>query len=415
MNHSSDSPPLKNRFDFSEWAGAVGDLGTTLPLAFALVVFNHFPTERIFFLWGLMYILWGWYYKVPVAIQPLKAMAVIAIAGGFATELLSTTAFFYGVLFLLLSISGVIRKIERWFSPALVRGIQLGIGLILGWKAVELVVKNGYYLSGNNTNLIASLVFVAAIMAVLWAFQFRRNVPAVLVLILGGLMASFLGGVTIEVPPHQNSPMAFTVPEWEFFTNALILLIIPQLPLTLGNAVFAASDACHTFWKEQARRVSPTRLGTSIGISNVIIGLLGGFPVCHGAGGIGAHAQFGGKTGGTTIIIGSVLVVLSLVPPLSDFLFFIPVPILSAMLLWDSWRMMSLIRKLGQRPELVVAGVVGVLSFLTRNLAIALIIGFVLEYGFRVYQRRTAQNREAVESSPSDKEIPREIPGRSKP
>jgi len=38
--------------------------------------------QPIFFLWGLAYIAVGWYYKVPISMQPLKAMAVIAITAG---------------------------------------------------------------------------------------------------------------------------------------------------------------------------------------------------------------------------------------------------------------------------------------------------------------------------------------------
>ena len=155
--------------------------------------------------------------------------------------------------------------------------------------------------------------------------------------------------------------------------------MIPQLPLTLGNAVFAASDTCHSLWGEQARRVNPTRLGLSIGFSNIFIGLLGGFPICHGAGGIGAHAQFGGKTGGTTIILGCVLVASVFIGSASTFLFYIPIPILGAMLLFNAWKMMVLIQSLKTKKELFLAITVGTLSFLTRNLFVALMVGFLVE------------------------------------
>ncbi len=75
-----------------------------------------------------MYILTGWLYKVPVSVQPLKAMAVIAISSGISIEMLSGTSFFYGILLIVLSLTGAIRWLQKWFSPALVKGIQLGIG-----------------------------------------------------------------------------------------------------------------------------------------------------------------------------------------------------------------------------------------------------------------------------------------------
>jgi SulP family sulfate permease len=177
-------------------------------------------------------------------------------------------------------------------------------------------------------------------------------------------------------------------PKFSILLDAFFLLIIPQLPLTLGNAMFAASDACHSMWGKQAERVNPTRFGLSIGVGNSVIGLLGGFPMCHGAGGIAAHKQFGGKTGGTTIIIGIALIVFAVISPLSAILLLIPVPLLAAMLLFDSWRMIALIKKLDLNFEIVVAILVGLISFITKNISIALICGLVVEQSYIYIKRR---------------------------
>jgi len=138
----------------------------------------------------------------------------------------------------------------------------------------------------------------------------------------------------------------------------------------------------------------------SIGLSDLFIGLFGGFPVCHGAGGIAAHAQFGGKTGGTTIIIGMILIITAVLKPLTGILFLIPVPILGAMLLFDSWRMIILFRKSTNKIEIGIALVVGVISFLTRNLALALVIGIILERGIKIYEQ--SQKRKMVEVKGSE-------------
>lgn len=384
LNHT-----LKNRFGLSEWSGAVGDLGTTLPLAFGLIIFNGFPPERIFFLWGIAYIASGWIFRVPVAIQPLKAMAVIAIASGYSMELLSSTALFYGALLLILSLSGIIRWLEKWFSPALIRGVQLGIGLILAHKAIELTIQRGFYFGSEALFPYLNIIILAAVILLLWIFQFKRRIPLILFLLLIGGAITVISGVSIDLSQFHGAPATLTAPDLSFFLSALIYLMIPQLPLTLGNAVFAASDACHSFWKQQAQRVNPTRLGASIGVSNIFIGLLGGFPICHGAGGIAAHAQFGGKTGGATIILGSIFVIVALIEPMSSFLFLIPIPILAAMLVFDAGRMMMLIQKLSGKFEWGIAITVGVISFATRNLTIALIVGFIMERLHILYRRKT--------------------------
>ncbi len=378
---------IKNRFGISEWSGAVGDLGTLLPLAFALVIFNGFGISRLFLLWGAAYIISGWYFKVPVSVQPLKAMSVIAIGLGLSTEMLAGTAFFYGLLLIILSATGAIRWLQKWFSPALVKGIQLGIGLILIHKAIQLVFDKGFLLTGNDKSLIYSFVLLIVLLPIIGLLQVRQKLPVTLILIVISIIAVSIF-YNVEIPTVKSALVNFSLPHWGIIPDALILLIIPQLPLTLGNAMFAASDASHSFWPDRASKVTPSRLGLSIGIGDSIIGLLGGFPMCHGAGGIAAHNQFGGKTGGTTIIIGSILVLFALVSPLSGFLFLIPVPLLAAMLLFDSWRMILLIKKLAVNIEIIVALIVGIISFLTRNLSIALITGLIIEQGYRYFQFR---------------------------
>ncbi|MCH7774281.1 MAG: putative sulfate/molybdate transporter, partial [Bacteroidetes bacterium] len=259
-----------------------------LPLAFALVVFNGFGISRLFLLWGVMYILTGWLYKVPVSVQPLKAMAVIAISSGISIEMLSGTSFFYGILLIVLSLTGAIRWLQKWFSPALVKGIQLGIGLILAQKAIEMVIEKGFLLFGEPGSMQMNFLILLLLLPFLWVFQFRKKIPIALILIFVSIVIIKLWGDAEPVIPKETS-LDFMVPKFSILLDAFFLLIIPQLPLTIGNAMFAASDACHSMWGKQAERVNPTRFGLSIGIGNSVIGLLGGFPMCHGAGGIAAH------------------------------------------------------------------------------------------------------------------------------
>jgi SulP family sulfate permease len=116
-----------------------------------------------------------------------------------------------------------------------------------------------------------------------------------------------------------------------------------------------------------------------VGISNTFIGLLGGFPMCHGAGGMAAHFQFGARTGGATIIIGSALIILAAVPGFSNALFLIPIPILATFLFLDGWRMVLLIRDLSLPVDYATAILVGGLAFFTGNLTLALVLGLINE------------------------------------
>lgn len=363
----------------SEFRGAIGDLGTTLPLAFLLITTNGFPAARIFFLWGLAYVAVGWYYKVPVSIQPLKAMAVIAITTGFSASLLSSTAVLYGILLLILSATGLIKWLHQWFSQAIVRGIQLSIGLLLAYKAWQLVADKTLYLDGSGH--LGGWIYALALLVgalLLWSsHKMGRTIALELIIISIG--ATLLAKGSFGAMEATGAAWQWQLPEWSQWVNILTLLIIPQLPLTLGNAVYAADDACHEFWPEQSGRVTTTRLAGSIGLLDIFIGLMGGFPVCHGAGGIAAHRRFSGKTGGTVIILGICLVALALVKGFSTLLFLIPIPILGVLLLFDSWQMISLVRRLGHIRQWVTALLIGIVSFVTHNLFIALVVGIAAE------------------------------------
>jgi SulP family sulfate permease len=375
-----ENEKLKNKFNLFEWSGAFGDIGMLVPLAFAFVIFNGFSPGKLFLLWGLAYIVTGYYYKVPVSVQPLKAMAVIAIASGFMPHQLSSTAFFYGIIFIVISLTGILRLLQPLFTPAIVRGIQAGIGLILVYKAADLVVEEGLFLGSEQTDPLLSLAIMAALMVVLWYFQFRKKFPLSILIIFGSIIVSLLLGVEIrQITVSGDGLFTASVPDFGFFLTAMVYLVLPQIPLTIGNALFAASDISRQLWKERSQRVNPTKLGYSIGFLNIFIGIFGGFPVCHGAGGMAAHHQFGGRTGGTTMILGLILIVVAVVTPLSRFIFFIPIPVLGALLFITGMRIVLFLKKLKTRKDIAIALLVAAISFATHNLLIAVAAGFAVE------------------------------------
>jgi sulfate permease, SulP family len=393
---------LKNKFTLFEWSGALGDIGILFPLAFAFIIFNGFSPQKLFFLWGLAYVVTGYYYKVPIAVQPLKAMAVIAITSGFLPHQISSTAFFFGILLIVISMTRILKLIQPLFSPPIIRGIQTGIGLILVYKAMTLVAEKGLFLGWQKGNLLVSVGIMALVVALLWYFQFRKKIPLSLFLIFISILVPYLAGVKVSVPPAgTQSLLSIQVPDFSFFIIAMIYLILPQLPLTIGNAVYAANDVCHQLWKDRSGRVNPTKLGFSIGIINIFIGLFGGFPICHGAGGMVAHHQFGGKTGGTTIIIGALLMTVAIIPSAGHFIFYIPIPVLGAMLFITGFKMANFIITLKTKRELAIAFLVAAVSFFTRNLLIAVVCGFLFDQLLKLVTRLTSSYG-AVSVTPTD-------------
>lgn len=391
-----------------ELSGAVGDLGILLPLAWALSVSTGIGPARLFFFWGIAYALTGLYYRVPVSIQPLKAMAVIVMAGSTPPAMIATASALFGLLLLLLGRSGMIDRVARWFTPAMIRGIQLGIGLLLLRKAGRLLIDGPLVFGTGEARPWTTALIAVAALFLLWAGP--RWVGRQLVLPLLGLGVGLGAWLSGSWTPHalDTASIVWTRPDPALLIPALTLLVLPQLPLTLGNAVLAADDTCHVLWGKQAGRVRPRRLATSIGALSIGIGLLGGFPVCHGAGGMAAHARFGGRTGRTTIVLGLALVVLAWVPRAADLLLLVPTPILAVMLGLVSFELIGLVTRLPTQREVLSAVVIGLVGLALHNLSYAVLAGVVVERSLRAIGRLGTAPAWFTPNRPSQPSIPSE-------
>ena len=98
------------RFDHTEFAGAVADLGVFVPIAVALVVKNGLSPTAVLLPAALLYIAAGLLYRLPVPVQPLKAFGAIAIAKGLGASAIAAGAMLMGATFVLLSASTLARR-----------------------------------------------------------------------------------------------------------------------------------------------------------------------------------------------------------------------------------------------------------------------------------------------------------------
>lgn len=90
----------------------------------------------------------------------------------------------------------------------------------------------------------------------------------------------------------------------------MVLAGFAQIPLTLTNAVIAASALISRYFPDKP--VPERRLAINMGVMNVIVPFFGGMPMCHGAGGLAGQYYFGARTGGTNIIEGTMEVCMGL-------------------------------------------------------------------------------------------------------
>ncbi|MBI2328492.1 MAG: sulfate permease, partial [Chloroflexi bacterium] len=309
------------RFNLHELGGALGDLGVLLPLTVALITLNRMNATSVFLMVGLAYIIAGVFYRLPVPVQPLKAVAAIAIAGGLSPSIISASGLVMAIFLLLLAGTGAISLIAKLFPRVIIRGIQLGVGLILVKTGLLLVSKKQVIIGGNDglTNLVNLSIptgwLIALVLGVVFILFLRsKRLPASLALLALGIPVGMFWGSFLGLPGLRFglSLPTIAIPSLSDLYSALVLLVIPQIPLTMGNAVFAMADTAKAYFGPQAQRVTPKALLTTMGVVNLGASLLGGMPICHGSGGLTAHFRLGARTGGAALLIGVPLVAMAL-------------------------------------------------------------------------------------------------------
>ncbi len=368
--------PVAIRFDRRELAGAFGDLGTDLPLLVGVVLATGMDATAAFVTFGVLQILSGLAYRLPMPVQPLKAMAAIAIAGKIAPTLLAAGGLVVGVVMLILANSGALAWIARTVPKAVVRGIQVGLGLQLANLALT------KFMPADGAR---GWVLAAAALALVVLLRENRRVPAALVVLaLGFVYAAVLWPAEVGLPFGFRGPtLPSRWPTGDEFLRATLLLALPQLALSLGNSVLATRQVVGDLFPLRAP-LSVRRIGTTYALMNLVAAPLGGLPVCHGSGGVAGHYAFGARTGGSAVIYGLFLVVAGffLVGSPAAFQRMFPGPVLGTLLLVEALTILLLVRdQVGDKRAFALAILCGLTAaFVPYGYAWALVGGTVLWY-----------------------------------
>lgn len=370
------------RFDRAEFAGAVGDLGVLVPIAVALIVKNGLTPTAVLLPAGLLYVVAGLVYRLPVPVQPLKAFGAIAIAHGFGADEIAAGALLMGTILLTLGMSGLLDWVAKVFPQPIIRGIQLSVGLLfcqLAWRLVSTTPKA----FTDHRHSVWWLAGVTAVVIALALLLRRRQITLVFVAIaIVAMVLAFHGSL-------RFGPSAVHIPHlsWAAFCAAAVALVLPQFPLSFANSCLATADTARAYFGDAAQRVRPGRLATTIGLANLFAGTISGMPVCHGAGGMTAHRSFGARSGGAPIMLGSVLITLALAigATLTAALAGFPVPILAGLLTVAGLLHITLLKDLRGPWHWALALAVGITGFLT-NLAVALVGALVIWWTVRWIQ-----------------------------
>jgi len=368
------------RFDRNELAGAFGDIGTDLPLIVGMVLAARLDGASVLILFGAMQILTALRYRIPMPVQPLKAMAALVISQKLGGSILYGAGLAVGITMLVLSLTGLVDVLARAVPKPVVRGIQFGLGIQLSMLALKDYVQadggRGYWLAG--VAFVITVVFLGN----------RRYPAAIFVILLGAVyacafklnLAGIAQGIGFTLPQVH-------VPAWSDVVTGFLILGLPQIPLSLGNSVLATRQIAEDLFPE--RQLTVRQISFTYSLMNLVNPFFSGVPTCHGSGGMAGHYAFGGRTGGSVIIYGLLYLTLGLFfgRGFDQVVGVFPLPILGVLLLFEGLALMSLVRDMvGSKTDLSIVILVGLMANgLPYGYAVGIVIGSVLACLVRRY------------------------------
>jgi hypothetical protein len=269
-------------FSLGELTGAVGDSVTVLPVVVALGALTDASLAHLLLGFAVFQAVWGLVYGLPLSVEPMKALAGLAIVGALTYGELVAAGLLAGVVLLAAGHLGLVGRAASVVGRPVVRGVQFAVALLLFEAGIELAVD-------VPTVAVAGLAVAGA------ATLVDRRAGALAVLLVG-TGAALAGGLP-----------TVTLPTFALFTQGLPELSVgvgfglaAQLAMTVGNAAVATSLLCSDLFD---REVSPDRLSRSMGMMNLLAVPFGAVPMCHGSGGLAGKHAFGARTGGANLLL----------------------------------------------------------------------------------------------------------------
>ena len=377
-NIDVNASPGSIRFDRNELAGAFGDIGTDLPLVVGMILASGLHSASVLVMFGVMQYFTAVRYRMPIPVQPLKAVAVIVITQKIAPGVLYGGGLAIGIAMLLLTVTGGITWLARVVPKSVVRGLQLGLGIQLATLALRDYVRadgaRGYVLAAIGFLIIITLLG-------------NRRIPAAIPVIVLGVVYAFvynLSGADFANAAGITLPR-FHAPAMSDITAGFLLLALPQIPLSLGNSILATRQVAEDLFPE--RDISVKKLSYTYAAMNLVSPFFGGVPTCHGSGGLVGHYTFGARTGGSIIIYGTIFLVLGIffASGFQQVVHIFPLPVLGVLLFFEAVALILMIRdETASRDSMFIVIMVGLIAAgIPYGYAIALVIGTALHYARR--------------------------------
>ncbi len=343
----------------------MGDFGTLFPLAIGYITICGLNPAGFLVMMGLANIVTGLAYRIPMPIEPMKVLAVVAIAQRWSPSMIYASGFAMGIVWMIFAATGAIGWIAKVTPHSVIRGIQVTLGVLLAIEAFKMMAT--WWAVG-----------IASVGIVLLLRQ-NRYAPGAVVLMLFGVVIMFAKGQLHTItPPAINWPPLTGFDPVEVW-RTMLLAGFAQIPLTITNATIVTASLIRTYWPEKA--VTERRLSLNQGIMNLILPFFGGIPLCHGAGGLAGQYYFGARSGGANIMEGmmEIFMGLCLASSIAGLFAVFPTAIIGAMMLLVGLELTKFAKDIRWDRELIPMAATVAVS-LAANMACGFLLGLAVCY-----------------------------------
>ena len=352
-----------------ECSGACGDLGTFIPHVIGAITVASLAPAGVLFGFGAFLISTGLFYGLPLPVQPMKAVSAVILTDGLKPGEVAAAGMMLGVVLLVLAITGWIGRLARAIPQSVSAGLQLGLGLLMGVLGVKLMLQTPW-------------IAFPALAALILLTRIPRcpAAPIVLAAAVGAGWATTGSTISTDTGFAPSLPHLI-VPTWMEVWRSLEIAVIPQLSLTLTNAVIVTASLSRELFPATGSIANERNLALSSGLANVLLCPFGAMPMCHGAGGLQAQYRFGARTGLAPIIFGVVVLVLAVGFADHAAALFVTIPIgaVGALLILAGTDLAISRRLFDGKPSCwPVIGVTALVT-VTINPALGLILGWIAE------------------------------------
>ncbi|XP_075478463.1 molybdate transporter 1-like [Primulina tabacum] len=404
----------------SKWAelnGAMGDLGTFIPIILALTLAKNLDLGTTLIFTGVYNFVTGAIYGIPMPVQPMKSIAAVAISNpGFGIPEVMAAGICTGGILFVLGVTGLMRLVYKLIPLPVVRGIQLAQGLSFAMTAVKYIRSVQNFAKSKSAGdrhwlgldgLILAIVCACFIIIVNgagdenddcemndtsrkgnWRRKLRKTIaslPSAFIIFLLGVILAFIRGPKavkgFRFGPSSKEIVKISKHSWK---EGFIKGTIPQLPLSVLNSVIAVCKLSTDLFPE--KDVTATSVSTTVGLMNLVGCWFGAMPSCHGAGGLAGQYKFGGRSGGCVALLGVAKFVLGLVlgSSLVKILDQFPVGVLGVLLLFAGIELAICSRDMNTKEAAFVMLVCTAVSLVGSSAALGFLRGMVAHFLLRL-------------------------------